>query len=356
PPSPRLLIGGRRTRPPRPTLEKGFPRRSSLFPASRSGRVKAPFGCGACEPFWLVTTPASMTRFAQTPPPHEDSMEEAATSAAHLGRADYFAVETLLAMSGRGKDSVVRPLPGMDLTPPNSEDEQEEVSPGKGGCNRSSELARLLLADSRPAPAPPQTCTPVSVIVRAPPKSCPPVPRSPTPPPPRQEPPRPVVAIAPKPALSVLPTVVHAEETMVQTLVPMGTVRLLVARPVPTTLFLSPPTGNAAPPTPEERRRSYVCSYSGCGKTYFKSSHLKAHVRTHTGERPFACQWAGCGRRFSRSDELSRHRRTHTGEKRFCCPLCDRRFMRSDHLAKHVKRHGSSRRVALWPPRAAPAT
>uniref|UniRef100_A0A336M1U7 CSON010449 protein n=1 Tax=Culicoides sonorensis TaxID=179676 RepID=A0A336M1U7_CULSO len=86
-------------------------------------------------------------------------------------------------------------------------------------------------------------------------------------------------------------------------------------------------------------QKPLICDFQGCGKSYAKPTHLKAHVKRHMNEKPYICHWPECKWRFSRSDELARHRRSHLGIKPYSCCFCSKSFARSDHLTKHRRVH-----------------
>lgn len=91
---------------------------------------------------------------------------------------------------------------------------------------------------------------------------------------------------------------------------------------------------------------AFRCPVEDCGKLYAKASHVRAHLRRHSGEKPYKCTWTGCTWRFARSDELARHRRSHSGDKPYRCSECGKCFARSDHLAKHGRVHARRRAAA----------
>ncbi|CAG2053262.1 unnamed protein product [Timema podura] len=78
--------------------------------------------------------------------------------------------------------------------------------------------------------------------------------------------------------------------------------------------------------------RPYKCQI--CNAAFRKTSHLKQHVRQHTGERPYTCM--ECNKSFISNGVLKVHIRTHQGIKMFKCKTCNNLFSTNGSLKRHM--------------------
>ncbi|XP_039660830.1 zinc finger protein 391-like [Perca fluviatilis] len=83
----------------------------------------------------------------------------------------------------------------------------------------------------------------------------------------------------------------------------------------------------------ESKDKGYCCSV--CEKRFSNCSHLAAHIRTHTGERPYICEL--CRKAFITTSALNRHQTIHTEGKHFVCNYCSKSFKWMESLGRHIR-------------------
>ena len=74
-----------------------------------------------------------------------------------------------------------------------------------------------------------------------------------------------------------------------------------------------------------------------CKKSFARKSGLRAHMLSHSSEKPHKCShW---GDTFKRKDGLRTHMLSHSSEKPHKCNHCGATFKRKDGLQRHQRKH-----------------
>ena len=80
-----------------------------------------------------------------------------------------------------------------------------------------------------------------------------------------------------------------------------------------------------------------VCNV--CSRSFFSSSRLRAHMKTHTGDLPYECET--CGKKLASRRTFDEHRLSCGAPKTHVCNVsgCGKAFATMDLLKKHGKSH-----------------
>ena len=78
-----------------------------------------------------------------------------------------------------------------------------------------------------------------------------------------------------------------------------------------------------------------------CPYTTAVATNFKAHIRSHTGERPYLCNHCGAG--FKGDGALNNHLATHLSVMPFSCGLCGHGFAQKSNCQKHEAKCGRHR-------------
>ena len=85
--------------------------------------------------------------------------------------------------------------------------------------------------------------------------------------------------------------------------------------------------------------KPYKCDV--CMATFFGSSGLSQHRKTHTVENKFQCK--ECGKLFKQKQSLTTHTRIHYNIKEFSCFICGKYFTQKSAMIRHQRIHSGDR-------------